>query len=105
MQINTTKPSYCYTEWGNGNVTTKNVIFWDLYASPDSASFNPLSILTAQKSKLLQGMDLTTLSLNVLSCENIPGYDYPGHLELSCNPNTTQPVFVRSSLIYGKQFQ
>jgi hypothetical protein len=26
MQIITTKPSYCYTNWGNGNVTTKNVI-------------------------------------------------------------------------------
>lgn len=105
MQINTTKPSYCYTYWGNGSVTTKNVIFWNLYASPDSTSFNPLSILMAQKSKLLQGMDLTTLSLNGFSCENVPGYDYAGYLELLFKPNTSQPNHVSNTILYGKQFQ
>jgi hypothetical protein len=102
-QFNTTKPSYCSISGASGSVFSKNVMFWTLLFPPDSSSFNPLGILIAQKSKLLQGIDLSTLLLNQFSCENDPGYDYAGYLGLLYKPNTAQPVYLPNTLRYSKR--
>jgi hypothetical protein len=104
MQFNTTKPSYCSISGASGSVFSKNVMFWTFLAPPDSSSLNPLGILTAQKSKLLQGLDLTTLLLNQFSCENAPGYDYLDYLGLLYKPNAAQPVYIPNTLRYSKRF-
>jgi hypothetical protein len=104
IQFNTTKPSYCSINCASGSVFSKNVIFWTLLFPPDSSSFNPLGILLAQKSKLLQGTDLTTLSLDQFSCENVPGYDYADYLGLVYKPNTAQPVYIPNTISYSKRF-
>jgi hypothetical protein len=104
MQFNTTKPSYCSISGASGSVFSKNVMFWTFLVPPDSSGFNPLGILMAQKSKLLQGLDLTTLLLNQFTCENVPGYDYLDYLGLLYKPNTAQPVYIPNTLRYSKRF-
>jgi hypothetical protein len=104
VQFNTTKPSYCSISDASGSVFSKIVMFWTLLFPPDSSSFNPLGILIAQKSKLLQGLDLTTLLLNQFSCKNVPGYDYLDYLGLLYKPNTAQPVYIPNTISDSTRF-
>ena len=92
------KPTYYYTSWQNA------AIIWTLYASPDSASLQPLNLLTAQKSKLLQGQSLSSLALKGFQYENVQGYGYAGFLGLTCDTALLATTRVVSSTIYAKTF-
>src|SRR5258708_5914058 len=76
----TAKPTYYYAELATSAIT------WSLYASPDSTSLNPLALITAQKSKLLQGQDLSSLKPSGLLCETVPGYGFQDYFAWVCNP-------------------
>ena len=76
---NAAEPTYYKTFWLDSTIN------WTIYASPDSAAFNPIALLTAQKSKMLQGQDLTLLKLNYFQYGAVPGYDYAAYLGLVCD--------------------
>jgi hypothetical protein len=93
-----TKPTYYYTQWQSTAVT------WTLYASPDSVSLQPLTLLTAQKSKLLQGQSLSSLTLKAFQYENVQGYGYAGFLGLTCDTVLLGTTRVVSAISYAKSF-
>jgi hypothetical protein len=92
------KPTYYYTSWQNA------ASVWTLYASPDSSNLQPLNLLTAQKSKLLQGQSLGTLALKTFQFENVAGYNYAGFLGLVCDTVLLGKTRVVSAVSYAKSF-
>ena len=91
-------PSYYNTQWANNN------IYWTWYASPDSTKLNPVGFLTSLKSKRLQGVDLSSLSLSVFGFENAQGLDYPGFFSYVCNPALIKTKRLSSSAMFTKGF-
>jgi len=91
-------PSYYTTGWKTQGIT------WALSASPDSTTLNPLSLLTALKSKMLQGIDLSGLSLSSFGFEAAQGLDYAGFLSYVCNPNLIKTQRLSSSIQFSKSF-
>jgi hypothetical protein len=96
VTFNTAKPTYYEAE------LTTSAITWTLFASPDSASLNPLALITAQKSKLLQGQDLTSLKPVFLICETVAGYGFQDYFAWVCNPLLHQAKPVSGSVTYSK---
>jgi hypothetical protein len=92
------KPTYYYTLWQNA------AIAWTLYASPDSSNLQPLNLLTAQKSKLLQGQNLGTLALKTFQFENVAGYNYASFFGLVCDTVLLGKTRVASAISYAKSF-
>ena len=89
----------------NWNFTKQyELIFSELYASPDSVSLQPLTLLTAQKSKLLQGQSLSSLTLKAFQYENVQGYGYAGFLGLTCDTVLLGTTRVVSAISYAKSF-
>ena len=93
VKFNSVKPTFYYTRWQNPN------ILWLLYASPDSAVLNPVGLLSNLKSKRLQGQDLSSLALTLMSYENVPGLDYPGYFAYVCNPALVQSKRLATSYV------
>ena len=98
VQFNSVKPCYYETQWGSTG------LFWQLYANPDSTAMNPIALLQAQKSKLLQGIDLTAMTHQYFQYENIPGYKYADYLNLTCNPTLKRTKRIASSVYYSNKF-
>jgi hypothetical protein len=92
------RPTYYSTNWQAGNVV------WTLYASPDSTVLDPLDFLSARKSRILQGQSLDALKLLSFQFENVQGYDYPGYLSYTCNPDQLKSKRVTSAVSYSKKF-
>ncbi len=85
-------------------ILTNSLVYWECNASPDSTSLNPLAVLLAQKSKLLQGLDLSTLQLNGFVAEMVPGYGYAQYMGLLCNPALLSTVHLPNYSAYTKTF-
>ena len=95
---NAAKPTYYLTAWADSTIS------WTIYASPDSTALNPVALLTAQKSKLLQGQDLTQLKLNYFQYGVVPGYDYGGYLGLVCDSTQLWKHPIAGRVNYYKYF-
>lgn len=93
---NAAKPTYYTTYWGD------SIISWTVYASPDSSTLNPIGLLTAQKSKLLQGQDLTKLTIGEFQFETVNGYNYAGYLGLVSDSTQLWKNLVTGSVSYYK---
>jgi len=91
-------PTYYYTTWQDSTLT------WTLYASPDSATLNPLAMLTAQSSKMLKGTNLSSLALANFQFENVSGYNYSSFLALTCDSALLQKTRVSGGIAYNKSF-
>jgi hypothetical protein len=65
-----------------------------IYARPDSATIHPLTFLTNQKSKLLQGITLSDLAVKNFQFEYVNGLNYGAYL-----PYITNPAAVNSKQI------
>ena len=98
VTINGAKPASYKTIW------TNSLVHWEFYASPDSTSLDPLAVLTAQKSKLLQGVDLTGIQLNSFVAEMVPGYGYAEYMRLLCNSALLSTVHLPNYSAYTKTF-
>ena len=92
------KPSQYSTYWQSAS------IHWTLYSSPDSATINPIALLTAQKSKMLQSQNLQSLTLSGFQYETLPGYDYGGFFSFVCNYAAVSNTHVPSATTYFKLF-
>jgi hypothetical protein len=92
------KPSQYSTYWQNASIS------WTLYSSPDSTTINPIALLTAQKSKLLQNQNLGSMSLASFEYETVPGYDYGGLLSFVCNSSALSNTRIPSGTMYFKLF-
>jgi hypothetical protein len=92
------KPTYYYTAWQDSTLA------WTLYASPDSTTINPFGLLSALKSKMLQGLDLNKLTLTSFQFESVPGYNYAGFLGLTCDSALLTRTRVTSGVAYTKTF-
>ncbi|HVU97697.1 MAG TPA: hypothetical protein VHE34_20880 [Puia sp.] len=92
------KPSYYNLTLTSGN------LHWQLYASPDSAIVNPLALITAQNSKLLQGQSFGTLSLSAFGYLNVPGLGFSDYFNLATDPVLIQNKYVMHWDGYGKTF-
>jgi hypothetical protein len=95
---NATKPTYYTTYWGDA------IVSWTVYASPDSTTLNPIGLLTAQKSKLLQGQDLTKLTFGEFTFETVNGYNYAGYLGLINDSTQLWKTLVSGGVAYYKHF-
>jgi hypothetical protein len=95
---NAAKPTYYTTSWGDSSVS------WVVYASPDSTTFDPLSLMTAQKSKMLQGQDLTKLTIGEFQFETVNGYNYAGYLGLVNDSTQLWKTLVTGGVGYYKFF-
>ena len=95
---NAAKPTYYTTYWGDATVS------WTVYSSPDSTTLNPIGLLTAQKSKLLQGQDLTKLSFGEFTFETVNGYNYAGYLGLINDSTQLWKTLVSGGVSYYKYF-
>ena len=95
---NSAKPTYYTTYWGDSMVS------WTVYSSPDSTTLNPIGLLTAQKSKLLQGQDLTKLTFGEFQFETVNGYNYAGYLGLINDSTQLWKTLVSGGVSYYKYF-
>jgi|SRR6185437_10161192 len=95
---NGTKPTYYFTYWSANNIS------WGFVVPPDSTTFNPLGLMTAQGSKILQGMDLTRLTLAEFYYNSVKGYNYSGYLGLMHDSTQYWKNPISSSIIYIKNF-
>jgi hypothetical protein len=95
---NASKPTYYTTYWGDATVS------WTVYASPDSTTLNPVGVLTAQKSKMLQGQDLTQLTFGEFTFETVNGYNYAGYLGLLNDSTQLWKTFASGGVAYYKHF-
>ena len=98
LNLNTAKPTYYYTVWKSPTIN------WTLYSSPDSTTLNPVNLLTTQKSKLLQGANLSSLTLTEFNYETIQGYNYLNFLNLVCNSVKPAYTEVTSAIFYDKTY-
>jgi hypothetical protein len=98
LNWNSAKPTYYTTYWGDATVS------WTIYSSPDSTMLNPVGLLTAQKSKLLQGQDLTKLTFGEFTFETVNGYNYPGFLGLINDSTQLWKTLVSGGVSYYKYF-
>ena len=98
LNLNTAKPTYYYTVWKSPTIN------WTLYSSPDSTTLNPVNLLTTQKSKLLQGTSLSSLTLTEFNYETIQGYNYLNFLNLVCNSVKPAYTEVTSAIFYDKTY-
>jgi hypothetical protein len=93
------KPS-SYTIYLNNSM-----LKWWFYVSPDSTTINPLALLTAQSSKLLQGQTLSSLPVTSYYWSSIPGLAYSDYLSLVFGDSTRKANFhVPSMTSYGRNF-
>ncbi len=98
LNLNTAKPTYYYTVWESPTIN------WTLYSSPDSTTLNPVNLLTTQKSKLLQGTSLSSLTLTEFKYETIQGYNYLNFLNLVCNSVKPAYTEITSAIFYDKAY-
>lgn len=78
--------------------------WFTLYASPDSATTNPQSMLASLKSKLLQGQDLSAPVLSSFYFETATGFDYAGLMSLEHSPALLITQRVPASLQFFHSF-
>jgi hypothetical protein len=57
-----------------------------IYAPADSNTIHPVTLLTNQKSKLLQGVSLSSLAVKGFEFENIAGFNYAAYIPYITNP-------------------
>ena len=79
INLDNTKPTYYSTVWTAPN------FFWTLYSSPDSTTLHPLSLLTVQNAKLLEGFDLALMGLNQFQFETVDTFSYQSFLSMACD--------------------
>lgn len=99
IQFSNVNPSYYSTQWNSNNT-----IFWTIYSPSDSTTQHPLRLFSAQKSKLLSGQDLSTLTLGSLRFETVQGANYPNYFNYIFNPALYNQKLLRSSIAYQKTF-
>jgi hypothetical protein len=90
--------SFCTTYIADATV---QVNFW---SPPDSTAFQPISFLTIQKSKLLNGVSLSDLTLKTFQFTNVPGFTYADYLDYVCNPNLVQTHKITTYTSYLRAF-
>jgi hypothetical protein len=98
VTFNTAKPTYYTLALTNSNIR------WNFFASPDSSTVNPIGLLTAQNSKLLQGQNLSTVSLSSFGYTTVPAMGFSDYLHF-----TTDTVWLKGRHVthyesYGKNF-
>ncbi|HEV2478470.1 MAG TPA: hypothetical protein VGS79_02350 [Puia sp.] len=96
---NATKPSYYTCSWGDSAVLN-----YTIYASPDTTSLDPVALLTAQRSRMLQGQDLTKLKFGAFGFETVQGLDYPGYIDLCTDSNAVRQNHIASGIEYWRSF-
>jgi hypothetical protein len=93
---NAIKPTFYETYWKDSAVS------YYLYASADSTTINPVGLLSTQKSKLLQGQDLTQLMLSFFQYGIVSGYGYADYLGLVCDSTLLWKHPVSNRMSYYK---
>ncbi len=90
-----TKPTYYVAYLSNSNIQMA------VYAPADTSAIHPVSLLTNQKSKLLQGISINNLAVKTFGFENITGMTYSSFIPYITNPAATQAkrILTASSLI------
>lgn len=92
------KPTYYNTQWQVGNIS------WTIYASPDSATLQPLNMLIALKSQRLQGQSLNNLKLSGFEFFNTQGLGYADYLAYVCDPAQTNAKRLSTAVTFTKYF-
>jgi hypothetical protein len=77
-------PTYYVAYLNNPNIQMA------IYAPSDSTTIHPVTLLTNQKSKLLQGVSLTSLAVKTFGFENVNGMSYAAYIPYITNPAATQ---------------
>jgi hypothetical protein len=72
-------------------------ILMAIYAPSDTSTIHPVTLLTNQKSKLLQGVSLSTLAVKTFEFENITGMNYAAFLSYITNPAAIQAKRISSA--------
>ena len=65
-------------------------ILMAIYAPSDTTTIHPVTLLTNQKSKLLQGVSLSSLVVKTFEFENVNGMSYAAYVPYITNPSSTQ---------------
>ncbi len=65
-------------------------ILMAIYAPSDTTTIHPVTLLTNQKSKLLQGVSLSSLAVKTFEFENVNGMSYAAYIPYITNPAATQ---------------
>jgi hypothetical protein len=76
-----TNHTYYYTGWLSASVIL------DIYAPPSLSSFQPISWLTNQKSKLLASTSYSDLVLKTFVLDNTAGMNYGAYIGFTTGPN------------------
>jgi len=84
-------PTYYAAFLSNAN------ILMAIYAPSDTSTIHPVTLLTNQKSKLLQGVSLSTLAVKTFEFENIAGMNYATFLPYITNPTAIQAKRITSA--------
>ena len=85
------------TEWSAGKVLL------NILANPDSTTLHPLSLLTALKSRKLQGQSLAGLKLTNFDFQTVQGLNYNGYFNLVYDSTGTGPF--PNNLAYFKDLE
>lgn len=91
-------PAYYYTQWSNATIGLS------LYAPGDSTSLDPQAIMTALKSKLLQGQSMSGFQLGTLDFTSLTGLTYNALINLEHNPTLLKTQHVPASIEFYKSF-
>jgi len=76
-----TKPSYYRTYWKSDSV------YWDIISPDDAGSFDPTTLIANQKSRMLQGIDLSSMQIQEFEMENVDGMPYRTWLPYITDPS------------------
>jgi hypothetical protein len=84
--------------------TTATSVTLDVYAPATATSFQPITWLTSQKSKLMGSVNISDLILKEFSLENVAGMNYGAYLSYMCSPTVGQSRVITSDAGITKAF-
>lgn len=92
------QPTYYVVTLTNSNIS------WSLFASADSTSLQPLSMLTALHSKFLAAQNVTNLSFSNFYMQTVPGFDYGGFMAYSSDSTATKTKHLTYETSYSRSY-
>jgi hypothetical protein len=98
VKFNSTTPTIYATSWRTSKVE------FSYNAPGDSTNLNPQGFLTSLNSKMLQGQDLSGLSITSFYIQNIQGFDYNGFTSYQFNPALVKTQRIHTLSSYSQSF-
>jgi hypothetical protein len=98
VTFSSVSPSAYFTYWTVGKITFGTI------ASPDSTLIHPYTLLAGSGSKLLQGQNLSPLTLQSFYWQQFAGMNYAAELNYSCNPADIRTKRISAATTYSISF-